>query len=81
MVIRCGLPEDAVTGRARVTLFGRQTALVEGQHGLIEMSGNRIRLRTAEGVLGVYGEGLLLQELSLDAAMILGQVIDQIAYL
>ena len=31
-----GLPEDATSDCARVTLSGQSAALVEGQHGVIE---------------------------------------------
>lgn len=68
------LPEDAFRDSARVTLFGRSAALVEGQHGVVELSDARIRLKTGGGVLAVLGERLLLEELSLDAAMIRGEI-------
>ena len=44
-----GLPEDATSDCARVTLSGQSAALVEGQHGVIELTESRVRLRTARG--------------------------------
>ena len=79
--IRCGLPEDALGCGARVTWFARGSALVEGQRGVIELSGGRIRLRTDEGVLSICGSALTLCELSLDAAMIAGEQIHTLTYL
>lgn len=70
-----GLPEDSTGDCARVTLVGQSTALVEGQHGVIELTESRVRLRTGRGVLSVLGEGLRLRELSVDAALIEGHVL------
>ena len=67
-----GLPEDATSDCARVTLSGQSAALVEGQHGVIELTESRVRLR---GVLTVQGEGLRLRALSVDAALIEGHVL------
>lgn len=78
--LRAGLPEDALGDSARVTMTGRTSALVEGQHGVVELSAARIRLKTGEGVLSVTGEALRLEELSLDAAMIRAQRIDAVSY-
>ena len=79
-VLKTGLPEDAVSDCARVTLCGRTSLLMEGQRGVVEMSGKRIRLRTADGILSVCGTGLMLQELSSDAAMIRGERIEGVTY-
>ena len=68
-----GLPEDATSDCARVTLSGQSAALVEGQHGVIELTESRVRLRTGRGVLTVQGEGL--RALSVDAALIEGHVL------
>ena len=59
-----GLPEDSTGDCARVTLVGQSAALVEGQHGVIELTESRVRLRTGRGVLSVLGEGLRLRELT-----------------
>ena len=45
-----GLPEDSTGDCARVTLVGQSAALVEGQHGVIELTESRVRLRTGRGV-------------------------------
>ncbi|MBQ8618176.1 MAG: YabP/YqfC family sporulation protein [Clostridia bacterium] len=74
------LPEDALFSGARVTLMGRSAVLVEGQRGVVELGNACIRLRTAQGVLSICGEGLRLQELSSDAAMIRGEEIDSAGY-
>lgn len=80
MILKSDLPEDALTRGARVTLIAQSSALVEGQRGVVELSDERIRLRTAGGVLTVAGRGLRLHELSLDAAMIVGEPIVTVTY-
>ena len=79
-ILKAGLPEDVLTGSARVTLFGRGTALVEGQYGVIEMGVACIRLRTRSGILSIGGSGLVLKELSRDAAMISAEQLDTLTY-
>ena len=78
--LRAGIPEDAFGDSARVTLLGRTSVLVEGQHGVVELGGARIRLKTGKGILSVLGEHLRLEELSLDAAMIRGENIETVSY-
>ena len=80
LMLRCGLPEDAVTGCARVTMTGCGAVLVEGQHGVVEMNAACIRLRTRDGVLSVLGKAMQLRELSLDAAMITGERVETVTY-
>lgn len=80
MILRSGLPEDALTSGARVTMIARGSVLVEGQRGVVELAAGRIRLRTQDGVLTVAGRALRLRELSLDAAMISGDAIETVTY-
>lgn len=74
------LPEDALASGARVTMIARSSVLVEGQHGVVELSCARIRLRTQKGVVAVCGSALRLEELSFDAAMISGDPITTVTY-
>jgi len=74
------LPEDILCDSARVTLMGRSAVLVEGQHGVVELGTEQLRLKTGKGILTVSGDALSLAELSLDAAMIRGRVITTLTY-
>ena len=80
MIAGSGLPEDAVVGGARVTMMARGSVLIEGQRGVIELTTERIRLRTDKGVLSVLGSGLRLRELSPDAANITGDEVTTVTY-
>ena len=81
LALSCGIPEDVLLHGARVTWFARGSVLVEGQHGVVELTRERIRLKTQDGVLTVSGTGLALKELSADAAMIRADNIDTLTYL
>lgn len=80
IALHSSLPEDALTSGARVTMIGRGSVLVEGQRGVVELSGCRIRLKTRDGMLSVLGRALELRELSADAAMIAGERIETATY-
>lgn len=80
LALSCSLPEDALTSGARVTVIGRGCVLVEGQRGVVELGGGRIRLKTRDGMLSVLGQALELRELSADAAVIVGRQIDTATY-
>jgi len=80
LTLSFGLPQDVLKGAARVTLFGSASVMIEGQSGVVELGSERMRLRTKSGVLCVLGEGLVLRELTADAAMIVGTRIDTATY-
>lgn len=75
-----GLPEDALTAGARVTMIAQGSALIEGQQGVVELSQSRIRMRTKQGVISVCGSLLCLRQLSRDAALITGDPVQTITY-
>lgn len=79
-VLASGLPADVFCG-ARVTWVARRSALVEGQRGVVELTQERIRLRTDEGIMTICGEAMMLRELSVDAALIDASHIHTITYL
>lgn len=80
LTLMCGLPQDVLGAGARVTLHDQSSVMIEGQRGVLELATTRIRLRTGRGVLSVLGEGLILHEMSADAAMIMGERIDTVTY-
>lgn len=69
-----GLPEEAVTGAARLTMIGQGRVRIENHCGLMELSQERIRLRTREGSVCVRGKELMLRELTHQAAEIEGEI-------
>lgn len=77
--LKSALPDDLCRG-ARATLMARSSVMVEAQHGVVQLGRTCIRLRTDDGILCVLGSGLALRELSLDTALITGEVIDTLTY-
>lgn len=75
-----GLAQDALCDCARVTMTGRSCVTVEGQHGVIELGKERIRLNTGNGVLLVMGQGLTLSILTEQQAIIRAEMIDTVSY-
>lgn len=80
VVLDAGLPEDALAIGARVTLIAMHSVLVEGQQGVVELSASRIRLRTRQGVVSLLGKNLCLKKLSLDAALVTGELVETVTY-
>jgi len=80
LTLSCGLPQDVVKGGARATLFGNISVMIEGISGVVELGDTCMRLKTRDDVLAVLGEGLMLRELTADAAMITGARIDTLTY-
>jgi len=79
LTLMCGLPADAL-GDTRVTMFGHDCVMIEGQRGMVELGATCMRLRTNASVLTVLGQALEIKELSADAAMIVGKRIDTVTY-
>lgn len=69
-----GMPEDVVLGMARVTMIGSDRARVENHQGLLELSSERIRLRTQAGSILLEGSGLKLRFLTSHTAEIEGNI-------
>lgn len=73
---RAGLPEEALTGAARLTMIGKNRLHIENHCGLMELSPTRIRLRTREGTVCIQGQDLQLRELTRNAAEIEGEILE-----
>ena len=74
------LPEDALLDSARVTINGRSGVSVEGQHGVVELSDQRIRLKTGSGLLSITGTALQLAQLSAHRALVSGETIESVSF-
>lgn len=67
-----GLPGDATSGEARLTILGERQVLVENHRGMLEIGQERMRVLTKRGILSVYGSGLALLEVRPEGLMIEG---------
>lgn len=75
-----GLPEDVILGTPRVLLRGDRMLLIENHHGVVEYSAEKMRIKTAIGILSVDGSTLTLSSLGEEDLMLTG-VIKSISFL
>lgn len=68
------LPEETFTGCVKVTLYSTATLVAENHEGVFECAPERVRLRTCDGILRVEGENMTLMELSVERALIRGEI-------
>lgn len=54
------LPPDALGHAPRITLLGSAQALIEQHRGLYSYNNEKIRIRTAQGVLCIAGQELII---------------------
>ena len=68
------LSPEVTKGTFRLTLFGREEALVEQHRGLYSNDPRKIRVRTREGVLSVTGENMVIAHFGAQDLLIRGQI-------
>lgn len=73
------LPKDLMLGSAIITVTGRKEAYIENYRGIIEYTGNLIRLQTKTCVIEVEGTSLNIAYYTNDEMKITGYI-DAISY-
>lgn len=68
------LPGDLLRDLARVTLVGDRHLAVENHRGLVEYAGDRVVLRTPQGMLAVTGTDMVIRQITADTVVLAGQV-------
>lgn len=68
------LPKELVTSYSRMVLLGNNEFTIENYSGIIEYEVNKIRLRSASGIISVSGEGLVINELDNEELFIKGKI-------
>ena len=68
------LPKELITSCSRMVLFGNSEFTIENYSGIIEYEVNRIRLRSASGIVTVSGENLVINELDTEDLFIKGKI-------
>ena len=74
MVCAAGLPEDVMLGMPRMVLCGGRRMLMENHQGIVEYGPERLRVKTASGVVIVEGEDLTLSSLGETDLMVTGEI-------
>ena len=68
------LPKELVTSYSRMVLLGSNEFTIENYSGIIEYEVNKIRLRSASGIISVLGEGLIINDMDSDELFIKGKI-------
>lgn len=68
------LPEDALSGLARLTMLGNREILAENCRAIAEVSDSRIRLAVKDGLISVFGAQLALADVRRDSLRIVGEI-------
>ena len=73
------LPKDIMYGAVIVNVTGRSEVLIENYRGIIEYTGEKIRLQTKNCQVTILGKNLFIQYYTNDEMKIMG-IIHQIIY-
>lgn len=69
-----GLPEEVLFGIPKVVLVGDERALIENHEGIVEYGAERVRVRTACGLLEIVGEKITLCHLGQSDLLVQGRL-------
>ena len=69
-----GLPNEIIPGGGRLTLSGGRQALIEGQRGILEYSGERIVINFGREKLSLTGDGLHLRAMNAEELLVTGRI-------
>ena len=68
------IPESIVDDISKVTCIGKDKVLIENYIGILEYDDNTIRLNTSDGDILVFGDNLVITQLTKDDILILGKI-------
>ena len=68
------LPTELITSYSRMVLLGNNEFTIENYSGIIEYEVNKIRLRSASGIISVIGDNLTINELGNEELFIKGKI-------
>lgn len=69
------IPKDFMMNMPRVTILGNREIYVDNYKGLLEYSGELIRLLTNNKIISIKGDGLLITRIVEDAIFVGGNII------
>lgn len=68
------LPKEIILNLPLISLIGREEVTIENYKGILEYSGDVLRIGTAAGVLRLRGKTLCLKQLSAECIVVTGTV-------
>lgn len=68
------LPRELISGSFRMVLIGNSEFVIENYDGIIEYEEEKIRLSTKMGIISVFGNRLIIDELDDENLMVRGKI-------
>ena len=69
------LPDGALSGEARIEMFGRQRLCAQGLCDILEYEADRIRLKTKSGEVRILGDALVIEAYRATDVVISGRLL------
>jgi sporulation protein YqfC len=68
------IPKDLILDEAKLTVFGREEAVLENHRGIIEYSTERVGISFPRGAVEIVGEDLVIKSLYPEELKIVGWI-------
>ena len=68
------LPKEIVLNLPLITLYGNEELNLENYKGVVEYTGERIRISTSKGILKIEGRNLLLKQVTSENISVTGGI-------
>lgn len=75
MRVESFMPSEALTGKPRIVLSGRDSLLIEQHRGIVSYTPERLVVRMHEGRMNVLGSGMTLREYEKRELWVNGEII------
>jgi len=69
------IPTDALNGRTRIVLTGREQMLIEQHRGIIGYGKEKLTLRLSDGYVSVLGQNLFISEYNHQEILVSGKIL------
>ena len=69
------LPKEIVLNLPLITLYGNEELNLENYKGVVEYTGERIRISTSKGILKIEGRNLLLKQVTSENISVTGGIL------
>lgn len=68
------LPKDIILDLPKIIMIGNLQIYIENHKGILEYTGEKIRVNTKNGVLRIMGKNLMLKNIVTEEIIIVGEI-------
>lgn len=68
------LPKDIILDLPKIIMVGNLQIYIENHKGILEYTGDKIRINTKNGVLHIIGKNLVLKNIVTEEIVIVGEI-------